>query len=297
MIEPPTAVIASRFVFDSAALLLWGAGLFCWLIAPKELGAILWKKLAAARMVTVVLICLAVATMLPARAASLGDGWTSALDGKIIWLILVSTSVGSAWLVSAGTALVLIIVLAARRDHSAVSSLLAAVLLCSTVLTGHSAMSEGWLKAVHQANSALHVLSAGAWIGALVPVLMILPGLREDKAGLFRDALMRFSTLGHLVVSAVIVSGVLSSVLILGGLPLEISSTYQLLLWIKIAVVAAMVGVAIANRYVFVPRLRAKTGALNSLVMGTIMELLLASLAIGLVAWFGTLSPMNQHSL
>ena len=281
MIEPANAVIASRFVFDSAALLLWGAGLFCWLIAPKELGPKLWNKLASVRVAAVVFVCLAVVTMLPARAAALGDGWLSALDGKIVWLLLVSTSIGSAWLVSAAAALSLVIIMLARRDHSAVFSLTAAVLLCSTVLTGHSAMSEGWLKAAHQANSAFHVLGAGAWVGALVPVLLILPGLREDKSGSSRKALMRFSTMGHLVVAAVIVSGVISSMLIVGGLPLDITSTYQLLLWIKIAVVAAMVGLAISNRYLFVPRLRSKVGALNALIMGTIMELLLAAIAIG----------------
>lgn len=292
MIEASTVLIGSRFVFDIAALFLWGAGLFASLLATGDLGAEIWRRLAMARNLAVLSIALAVVTMLPTRAAELGSGWASALDGNLIWLMLWNTGIGSAWLVQAGVSLLLIGLTCSKRAGPAASATLAAILLASTVLTGHAAMSDGWLKLAHQANSTLHVLSAGAWVGALVPLLLVLQKMRGAQAGQARQTLVHFSTLGHFAVATVTLSGFASAVLILDGLPLNLGSTYQVLLWAKIAIVSVMVGLAVANRYYFVPRLRSKTGAHQALTLGTVAEIVLTGIAVGLVAWFGTLSPM-----
>lgn len=292
MIDPSVVLIGARFAFDSASLFLWGAGLFAWLLAPGALGQEIWRKLAPARWLALVLIVLSIATMLPTRAAGLGSGWSSALDGVLVWLLLTNTGIGAAWLVQAGAGLALIVFALTGRAGPAVSAVLGAVLLASTVLTGHAAMSGGWLRLAHQANSALHVLSAGAWVGSLVPLLLVLEKLKGPQTGSIRQALMRFSTMGHVAVATVTLSGFISAVLILDRLPFNLGSTYEILLWAKVGVVATMVGLALANRYYLVPRLRASPRAANALTWGTLLELILTVVAIGLVAGFGTMSPM-----
>lgn len=291
MTEPSSVLIGSRFIFDTAALFLWGAGLFLWLLAPRKLGFDVWRRLAPVRAAAIVAVTASVLAILPTRAAGLGNGWSSALDANLVWLMLWNTSMGTAWLVQAGATLVLVALAVARRDGPAASAVLAAILLASTVLTGHAAMSDGWVRSMHQANSVLHLLSGGAWVGALVPVLLILPMLAQKQAELAGRALIRFSTMGHVAVVLVTLSGAANALLIVGSIPLDLASAYQVLLWAKIVAVAAMVGLAVVNRYVFVPQFRQKSGAVRALALGTAAELVLVVFVIGLVAWFGTLQP------
>ncbi|MBE7184146.1 MAG: copper homeostasis membrane protein CopD [Methylobacterium mesophilicum] len=292
MTDPANVIVATRFAFDAAALFLWGAGFFLWLLVPLEWGMTVWRRLRPGRMLALAGLMLATAAALPARTAMLGDGWSSILDGALVQALLGSTNIGTAWLVQAAAAAALAAAVLAGRDTPAVTALCAALLLASTVLTGHAATYDGWLGIVHQAGTVTHLWSAGAWVGALVPVLVILP-LATDPHGeaTAGRALIRFSNMGHVAVALAVVSGMANTLLIVGGLPTDTRSTYQMLLLVKMAVVAAMVGLAVVNRYVLVPRLGRWMGAPQALVAGTLAELVLATIAIGLVAWFGTLQP------
>ncbi|MBL8577228.1 MAG: copper homeostasis membrane protein CopD [Mesorhizobium sp.] len=292
MTDAAAVIVAARFAFDVAALFLWGAGFYLWRLVPAEIGAGLWRRLSAARLTAFAGLVLAVVVTLPSRTALLGDGWSSVTDSTLIGSLLWNTSIGTAWLVQAALAGALALLVLARRDSPAVTAPMAAALLASTTLTGHAATYEGWLRALHQANAVLHLLSVGAWIGALVPLLLVLPLLanRATAAGAGL-ALTRFSTMGHVAVALVLVSGGINTVLIVGGLPTDTRSAYQVLLIVKIAVVGAMVSLAVVNRYLLVPRLRLWIGAPKALVAGTLAELVLAAAAIALVAWFGTLQP------
>jgi putative copper resistance protein D len=104
---------------------------------------------------------------------------------------------------------------------------------------------------------------------------------------------MRFSTIGHFVVALAIASGAINLYLVVGGLPLDWSFPYQVLLAIKIALVGVMTAQALVNRYLFVPRLSHHApGALRALARGTKAEIGLGACVLLLVAWFGTLDPM-----
>jgi putative copper resistance protein D len=167
-----------------------------------------------------------------------------------------------------------------------------ALVLASLAVTGHAAMNAGWLGIVHQANDVVHLLAGGAWIGALLPVLLILRHLKDPQRGRqARTALIRFSTAGHVAVALVILSGVANMLLILGGLPTDWTFIYQRLLAIKIGLVAAMAAIALVNRYVFVPRMSRSAGSPRALACGTVAEIVLALAVVGLVACFGMLEP------
>ena len=104
----------------------------------------------------------------------------------------------------------------------------------------------------------------------------------------------RFSGVGHVAVAIVLLTGIVNTMLILGGLPTNFASPYQLLLAIKIALVLLMIGVALVNRYVAVPRLARTPWALRGIVIGTCTEMLLGGIVVALVSAFATFDPMGM---
>ena len=290
---PDTAFILCRFVFDGSALFLWGSAAYLWLLVPEGLSSDIWAKLRVARFAAVALGVLATMALLPVRSAMLGNGWADGLDTDTMKSVLTGTSIGTAWAWQAVFAVVLLAVtwLPSHRQMAA-TAIVSGLLLCGLALTGHAAMNDGWLRVLHRANDIVHVLSGGAWIGALAPVALVLCRLRDHTAGTdARTALIRFSSAGHIAVALVILSGLANSVLITGGLPLDWSVPYQRLLALKIGLVVIMVLMAVFNRYGLVPRIGRSRAAGNALAAGTIAEIVIAIGVVALVAWFGTLEP------
>jgi putative copper resistance protein D len=172
-------------------------------------------------------------------------------------------------------------------------AILSAMLLASLSFAGHANMDDGVRGQLHLLNDVLHLLAAGAWLGSLVVLPACLQRLRDPA--LFseaRTALRRFSSAGHLAVALVIVTGVCNTVLILGHWPTNFASTYQLLLGIKIALVAIITALALINRYVFVPRMRShREQAIKLIRKSTFAELAAGIVVVGLVSVFGLLDP------
>ncbi|MBB3655667.1 putative copper resistance protein D [Rhizobium sp. BK650] len=290
---PDTAFVLCRFVFDGAALFFWGSAAYLWLLVPEGLSGSIWARLRVARVAAVALITIATAALLPVRGAMLGNGWADGLDTGTTISMLTGTSIGTAWAWQAVFAVVLLAVtcMSSRRQMAA-TAIVSALLLCGLALTGHAAMNDGWLRVFHQANDIVHVLAAGAWIGALAPVALVLSRLREHTAGAeAQTALIRFSTAGHMAVALVILSGLANSLLVVGGPPLDWSVPYQRLLALKIGLVVLMVLMAVFNRYGLVPRIGRSRAAGKALATGTIAEIVIAAGVVALVAWFGTLEP------
>lgn len=102
--------------------------------------------------------------------------------------------------------------------------------------------------------------------------------------------MMRFSRYGHLAVAGAIASGVVNALLIQGGL--ISASPWGRMLLFKCALVAAMVAIALVNRYVLVPRMSAGgTRAEQLIVRSTQIEIALGALALFAVSLFATWEP------
>ncbi len=289
---PEASLIVCRLLFDAAAIWLWGASAYLGSVVPDALARHLDQLLRPARTIAIATALAATAAMLPLRAASIGNGWTDAFSGELLHGILLETDVGRAWIFQACAAAFLMAVTGLHERRRLGQTVGAALLLISLTISGHAAMNSGWLRIAHRLNDGLHLLAGGAWLGALVPVLLILPML---GAGRFqteaRLALMRFSSAGHIAVVLVIASGIANMLLVIGTVPLDWSVRYQWLLSIKVVLVGIMVLVAVVNRYVFVPRL-ARDASLRALKACILAEIGLGVAVVGLVAWFGTLPPV-----
>ncbi|HEY0123126.1 MAG TPA: copper homeostasis membrane protein CopD [Rhizobium sp.] len=295
MIEPDTALAACRFLHDASLMLLWGGSAYLCLMVPKPLADKVWRMLAGASVVTASIAGLTTVMSLPLAAASIGNGWSDAIDAGTLQAVLFETTVGQAWLAQAAAALILLpaLPLPGHWRHRGIA-LGSGLGLAALALTGHASMHEGWLKMAHRANDILHVLAGGGWLGALLPLIPILRLLSQPEYRVEALlALRRFSTAGHIAVALVIASGIVNTILVLKHLPTDWSSPYQVLLGLKIALVAGMSLLAIVNRYVLVPRIgHDQARALNAIRLGSIAEILLGIAIIALVAVFGMLEPV-----
>jgi putative copper resistance protein D len=293
--SPEAALVVCRFLHNASVILVWGGYAFLWLCVPGRLAADIAQRLNPVRAVAIAIAVVTALLALPLETAMIGDGWIDATNLSTIKSVLFETGLGKAWLITALAALILLLTLfLPARHHIRVTAIASGVLLAALALTGHAAMHEGWQGIVHPVNDVLHVLAGGAWLGALLPLFLILktPGKASSPCDV-RSALARFSFAGHIAVALVLASGVVNTFFILGHLPMDWSSPYQAMLATKIALVAAMSVMALVNRYRFAPQADFnQPRTLHAIRRGTIIEIGLALCVIALVSWFGMLEPM-----
>jgi putative copper resistance protein D len=286
------ALAFCRFAHFAAAMSLFGASAFVWALAPPELARLLMRPIKSTIAAAIVVAAVSALAWVGLEAAQMGDGWRDSVDPQVLADVLADTAFGRVWLWRLALALLLLGALASgRHDRLAFIVPAAALFLASLGFVGHATMQSGTIGALHRLNHAAHLLAAGAWLGGLLPFILCLrqgdnPRLRS-QAGV---ALRRFSGAGHFVVALIVLTGIVNTMLTLGAWPLDFSSLYQALLATKIAIVAAMIAMALYNRYVLAPRV-GRGAALRALTVNSAAELALGASALALVSVFGILAP------
>jgi copper resistance protein D len=289
-----TALVVCRLLHFSAAMLLFGVSAFLWALAPPELAGALASPIRRMAGAAIVVAAISAVAWLALEAGQMGEGWADSVNPEVLGAVAFDTDFGRVWLWRIGLSALLLGALAlGRHDRWAFVVPISGLLLASLGLVGHAAIQTGPMGAIHRFNQGLHLLCAGAWLGALPPLLLCLahfgdPQLRS-KAAL---ALRRFSGVGHFLVALVVLTGVLNTIWTLGAWPLDFSSPYQALLATKISLVALMIGMALVNRYVLAPRIGPATGfALRALALNSVAELALGFAVLALVSALGTFAP------
>ncbi|MCP1478995.1 copper resistance protein CopD [Pseudomonas chlororaphis] len=230
------------------------------------------------------------------------------LDPALLSALMLETAVGQSWLLRLAALLLagVLLLFSGGWPRFTLYSLIlcTAAALATLAWGGHGAMSEGDRHYLHLGSDILHLLGAGAWLGALAAFALL---LRRDacedepQAGHLLDALKGFASLGTLIVIVLTISGVLNYLLIVGpDLATLSASTYGLLLSLKVAVFASMLVFAALNRFHLVPQLEqalhhgSPAAALPALRRSMVLELAAALLIVGLVATLGILSPAPE---
>ncbi|WP_085654327.1 MULTISPECIES: copper homeostasis membrane protein CopD [unclassified Pseudomonas] len=207
-------------------------------------------------------------------------------------MMVLETNVGLAW------ALRMIALIAVMIGPGLwLASMASAVALASLAWSGHGAMDNAW----HLLSDILHLLAAGAWLGAMLALILMarLDALcSEARIRSLADSVKRFEGVGAAIVLILSVTGVANYLFIVGPTLGEVLlGTYGILLAIKVALFGGMLVLAALNRFHLGPLLEQSLRAgqhqvaANALRRSVALELMIALLIVGLVAWLGTLSP------
>ncbi len=275
----------------------------------SRLGLIAWISLA--------FCLLSGAAWLVLVAASMsGQPLTEVYAQGVIWTVLAQTDFGNDWLARLVFGCVLaglfVQLLSTRGAQSAwlkgAAIAFAAALVGSLAFAGHAIGGQGAEGIVHPAADVLHLIAAAAWVGALVPLALLLAMTKEEADGLAvaRTATRRFSTLGIASVATLLVTGFVNGWYLVGSISALNESEYGRLLLIKLALFVCMVAIAAFNWSRLTPNLvqnadaTAAHRARRQLWRNAAIEACLGAGIIGIVAVLGILPPAshaNHHAI
>ena len=214
--------------------------------------------------------------------------------GNLLSIFFAQTEIGRAWLWSTVFAGATTIASIAARNYAPVffTGVLAVAALWPLAELGHTAGTASHNQAVTSAY--LHYVFVGFWIGGLVALAWIYRYIRSDRTVLTRT-LERFSTIALVSVIVVGISGVMNAWIRVGSLD-NLTTPYGVLLLVKTAVLAALIGWGAAYRLRIIRSLEATTGSsLSSLWKVIVTELTVMGVAIGVaVALARTETPVEE---
>jgi putative copper resistance protein D len=220
-----------------------------------------------------------------------------------VWTVASETRLGQVSLVRLAAAALLAASLpmlartADRGPWRAAAIVLAIAVLIGPAWTGHAGATPGVAGEFPLAADALHLLAAGAWLGGLPPLAMLLVAAWRAKEPRWSTvtaiAVRRFSLLGVISVTTLLASGIVNSWYEVGTLNNLFATTYGQLVLIKIGLFAAMVGFASINRFYLTPRL-ANAGTVRRLYHTSLAETGLGFAAVVVVGFLGAIAPASH---
>lgn len=266
-------------------------------VAASSADALRVRLPSVVRIGVVFAVVSAVAWLAAVAASMSGFSLFSGIEPSTLATVLSRTLFGKVWIFRLCLALVLLI--ASRRlneERRAVligSTLVAGIYLAAIAWSGHAAAGEAETRYAQLASDVVHLLAAGAWLGALPALVYVLGQPIENAAWTTR----RFSAIATACVAALVLSGVGNSWFLVGSIPALFGTTYGSLLVAKLALLAVMLALAGLNRWVLTPWLAAgDQRALRGLRRNTMLEIAVGCLVVVVVGVLGTTVPAAHQS-
>ena len=268
----------SRGVYFAATMLLFGEAAFGVLlraklpvIVPVRDWSLRWAALLCAFVAGFIWLGLAAAQM------------AGAMNGQILAQALTSTLFGELFLARLAALMGMALLLLFWRSGKPMT-ILAATALALPAATSHTALaSPAGFAAIGTVLDAAHLLTAGFWIGGLVVLALL---FRRNEPNLVL-ALSLFSDWAMIAVLILVMTGLIDAASILLGGQGRLSLTYVAVLGTKLVLVAAMLWLATANRFKWLPQNKDAIIAKN-----TVRELLLGVAVVLLAGALGQLQPL-----
>ncbi|MEO8467209.1 MAG: copper homeostasis membrane protein CopD [Gammaproteobacteria bacterium] len=306
-------LVGSRLLQFAGALVLLGASLF-YLYGLKA-GSLplpaLQRRQWPQRTLTIAALAAAVGTVLWVMGETVlfSGELKDAFNVPAVWFVFSETRFGRAALWRVGLSLLSLAApwfIKRLKTLWGVQAALGTLVIATFPWTGHGAVHSGWPGAIHTAGDLLHLWAAGIWLGALLPLgILILNALRSRTSNDARAAchgLDRFSAIGSVVVVTLTASGLINGWFLVGpsNWGALFTTAYGVALLIKLVLFALMLAVAATNRLRFAPRLRYAldnnenrdtSAPLQALKTSVVMETALAALVLLAVGVLGTLPP------
>ncbi|HEY2836412.1 MAG TPA: CopD family protein [Rhizomicrobium sp.] len=251
---------------------------------PEKMVRIFFPAAAAFALVTAAL------WLVLAAAGMVGD--PARIDPAAVRLVASATEFGriAIWRIG-GLAALLALCLSPARARTGVLTGLTALLLASLGLTSHAAAAAGPWPFLRAGNDALHLLTAGFWIGGLV-VLAALVGENHLRPLDLSAPFRLFSRWGTPAVTLLVLSGVTNAGFILPLRSISRGNAYADVLAVKITLALGMIILAVVNRLELVPALAGGGGKVaKRLAYSVFAEVLLGALVIFIVGYLGQMAP------
>ncbi len=247
-----------------------------------------------------------------AHQATVVTGRPAALWEPTEWArLLAHSQFGTVWLVRHGVILLLAALLLLREREDSVADrlalrgeagLLAGVGLAAMAWAGHAAAVEG-VGLLAALIDALHLLVAGVWLGALLPLAALLRAAARPEGADARPyavlAVRAFSRLALLCMALLVVTGVANAWFQVGSVPALVGTRYGWLLLVKLALLAPVLALAQYNRRRLLPRLAGDGDTVGRPALGRLGRSIAAEVTLGLLIVLVTtglsLSPPAVH--
>lgn len=302
-------LIAARAVHYASTILLAGSFAFLCLIAGPVASPRLCRQLSVLAWVSLVLALFSGgAWLLFVSTQMSGQSIAAVMTQGVVGIVLNRTRFGQVWILRFVLAVILAVLLMMPRGWRWRSwrwtgLVFAAGLLASLAWAGHGAATPGEPGDLHLAADVIHLLAAGAWVGSLIPLALLLAEARRryDLGATLaaRRVVVRFSVLAGASVAVLFTAGLINTWFLAGTVPALIGTQYGRLLLVKIAIFIVMVVFGAVNLLRMTPRLAARAGerdppieaALGHLRRNASIEAVLGFCVLGIVATLGILPP------
>ena len=159
---------------------------------------------------------------------------------------------------------------------------------------GHAAALGGTLGHGLIASETLHLLAAGAWLGGLVPLLIVL------QAGTMREAAeaaRRFSPLGLGCVLVLAGTALVQGPALVGGFANLVGAAYGRMILVKLALFLLMLGLAAVNRFALTAALQGQANrqARSRMKLTVSLEAALGLMVVMAAGLLASLPPGAHH--
>jgi putative copper export protein len=280
---------AVRGVQIAASLSAFGVAVFWSVVAPPVLhaaeGAARDRIEAALRRLFRASLAVAVAAVLvwlAAQAAFMAEAESIRDAAGAVWPVLTATRFGHAL---CARLLLLVLSVAALGDGSqrgrrVLAAVTTGLALIPQIWSSHAGAADGVDRIVLLGAESVHLLAAGAWLGALAPLLIAITALAPDQGA---HAARRFSPLGMLCVALLAATALAQSWILIGGLAGLVGTDYGRVALVKLALLLALLALAAANRFRYAP---AMSGTVGAEAKRGLRRSIVVEAAVGLVAVF-----------
>jgi putative copper resistance protein D len=303
-------LIGARWIHFSALFVVFGASFF-WIYMVGGRRAADHDRLRETLRATTILLRFAAPTAaisgvvwLAGILANMTDGFGSLADSATLRVFFCQTQFGLVAilrLVLLATAVLIVFLPWQNRAWHSALAIVGALLLIDQAWLGHAAEGgAGLYGAFMILVYCVHILSAGAWIGGLPPLIFAIAEQRRfnprQACDGTLDLLSRYSVMAMIAVTLLVGGGVANAGFRVGfSFDKFFDADYGIVLATKAALVAVMLALAFFNRFIAMPRLRAASPVgvtqIAKLRASVTFELVLGVLVLGAAAVLGVTPP------
>jgi putative copper export protein/mono/diheme cytochrome c family protein len=274
--------------------------------------ALAWaaRTLALARWLAGAALLAGVATLMHQSAVVAGQTG-AALDPATSLRLLAQSHFGAVWLFRHGLLFLLLAVLVLREHERSRADFIAwrvegwalgASALVAMAWAGHAAAVEPF-GALALFADGLHVAAGGTWLGALLPLALLLRRASTEAGADARPyavlAIRRFSALALVLMLLIVSTGLWNAWVEVGSVPALIGTRYGALLLVKVALLVPVLALALVNRRRHLPALSGDGATVGRPAMAQLSRLLVGELGLALVILAVTatlsLTPPARH--